>query len=148
MNWGWWLLWQVSILLLFFITGWPVQPSLQNVWGNHYNQKDLTYYSVLYFHYLSGGLFFTFLVFGVFRNFIWNVNRIQGSNRQVLFLLAYSVGFYWDFAADVVPKLSVARFTYIFLRQFHLIFAYVVGFGSFGNSCHSCTSIFSCRNVK
>ena len=69
------------------MTGWPVTPSLQNVWGNHYNQKDLVYYGVLYFHYLIGALFFTFLGLGLFRNLIWK----NMSSRQLIFLLAYSM---------------------------------------------------------
>jgi hypothetical protein len=91
MNWGWFVLWAVGIIVLFFVTGWVVQPALGNVWGNHYDQKDLTYYSLLYFHYLMGGLFFSFLGLGVFRNLIWPPSKIQGSNRQLTFLLAYSM---------------------------------------------------------
>lgn len=91
MNWGWFFLWVGAILLLFFITGWPVQPSLHNVWGNQFDAKNLTYYGVLYFHYLLGGLFFSFLGLGLFRNLIWNESRIKGANRQLAFLLAYSM---------------------------------------------------------
>jgi hypothetical protein len=91
MNWGWYFLWLASFLLLFFVTGWPVQPAMSNVWGNQYNAKNLTYYGFLYFHYLLGGLFFSFLGLGLVRNFIWNEQRIQGNNRQLLFLLAYSM---------------------------------------------------------
>jgi len=69
------------------VTGWPVTPTLQNVWGNHYNQKDLVYYGVLYFHYLIGALFFTFLGLGLFRNLIWK----DMPSRQLIFLLAYSM---------------------------------------------------------
>ena len=87
MNWGYFFAWVVCILLLFFVTGWPVTPTLQNVWGNHYNQKDLVYYGVLYFHYLIGALFFTFLGLGLFRNLIWK----NMSSRQLIFLLAYSM---------------------------------------------------------
>ena len=90
MNWGWFFLWVGAILLLFFITGWPVQPAMSNVWGNHYDAKNLTYYGVLYFHYLIGGLFFSFLGLGLFRNLIWSAERV-GGNRQLTFLLAYSM---------------------------------------------------------
>ena len=91
MKWGWFILWVVVILLLFFVTGWPVQATMTNVWGNHYDAKDLTYYTILYFHYLLGGLFFSFLGLGLFRDIIWNPSRVQGSNRQIAFLLAYSM---------------------------------------------------------
>ena len=90
MNWGWFFLWVGAILLLFFVTGWPVQPAMSNVWGNHYDAKNLTYYGVLYFHYLVGGLFFSFLGLGLFRNLIWSAERV-GGNRQLIFLLAYSM---------------------------------------------------------
>jgi hypothetical protein len=49
----------------------------------------LTYYAVLYFHYLLGGLFFSFLGLGLLRNVIWK--GAAGGNRQLIFLLAYSV---------------------------------------------------------
>jgi Na+-driven multidrug efflux pump len=87
MNWGWFFLWLACIFVLFFVTGWPVSPELTNVWGNHYDAKDLTYYAMLYIHYLLGALVFTFLGLGLFRNLIWST----GSNRQLIFLLAYSV---------------------------------------------------------
>jgi hypothetical protein len=63
---------------------------MNNVWGNHYDAKNLTYYGVLYFHYLIGGLFFSFLGLGLFRNLIWGAERV-GGNRQLVFLLAYSM---------------------------------------------------------
>jgi hypothetical protein len=106
MNWGWFFLWLASILLLFFVTGWPVQPAMSDVWGNHYNAKDLTYYAVLYFHYLLGALFFSFLGLGLFRDFIWSEQRVQGSNRQLAFLLAYSM-----LIASVVAIVFVHRFS-------------------------------------
>jgi Na+-driven multidrug efflux pump len=87
MNWGWFFLWLACIFVLFFVTGWPVSPHLADVWGNHYDAKDLTYYAVLYIHYLLGPLIFTFLGLGLFRNFIWTT----GDSRQLIFLLAYSV---------------------------------------------------------
>ena len=86
MNWGYFFLWLVCIFVLFFVTGWPVSPHLSNVWGNHYDAKDLTYYAVLYIHYLLGPLVFTFLGMGLIRNLIW-----ANDNRQLTFLLAYSV---------------------------------------------------------
>jgi hypothetical protein len=89
MNWGWFFLWVVSILLLFFVTGWPVSPSLAGSWGNQFDAKSLTYYGVLYFHYLTGGLFFSFLGLGLLRDVIWTGGK--GGNRQLTFLLAYSV---------------------------------------------------------
>ena len=86
MNWGYFLAWVVSIFVLFFVTGWPVSPSLQNVWGNQYYAKNLTYYGVLYIHYLLGPLFFTFLGLGLVRNWIWK----SFGARQLTFLLAYA----------------------------------------------------------
>lgn len=91
MNWGYFFAWVAVILGLFFVTGWPVSPSMTDYWGNHYDAKNLTYYSVLYIHYLLGPLFFTFLVLGLFRNLIWKGDK--GGNRQLAFLLAYSVLF-------------------------------------------------------
>jgi len=90
MNWSWFFAWVVAILLLFFVTGWPVQPALSNIWGNRYASKDLTYYGVLYFHYLLGGLFFSFLGLGLLRNVIWSKPSTK-NNRQLAFLLAYSM---------------------------------------------------------
>ena len=90
MNWGYFFLWVVAIFVLFFLTGWPVSPHLTSVWGNHYEAKNLTYYAVLYIHYLLGPLVFTFLGLGLFRNLIWT-NTGTGSNKQLVFLLAYSV---------------------------------------------------------
>lgn len=87
MNWGWFFVWLACIFVLFFVTGWPVSPLLTNVWGNHYDAKDLTYFAVLYVHYILGPLIFTFLGLGLFRNLIWPT----GNQRQLLFLLAHSV---------------------------------------------------------
>jgi hypothetical protein len=105
MNWGWFFLWVAAILLLFFVTGWPVQPAMSNVWGNHYNSKNLTYYGVLYFHYLLGGLFFSFLGLGLIRNVIWKTDKV-GGNRQLVFLLAYSM-----LIATVVAIVLVHRYS-------------------------------------
>jgi dolichyl-phosphate-mannose--protein O-mannosyl transferase len=87
MNWGYFIAWAAVIFVMFFVTGWPVSPAFKGVWGNHYDAKNLTYYSVLYLHYLLGPLFFSFLILGLFRNLIWKENN----NRQLAFLLAYSV---------------------------------------------------------
>jgi MFS family permease len=102
MNWGYFFLWAAVIFGLFFVTGWPVTPSLKGSFGNHYNQKDLTYYGVLYFHYLIGSLFFSFLVLGLFRDLIWKGPK--GGNRQLAFLLAYSVGVASFFAIALVYR--------------------------------------------
>mmetsp|Transcript_5399 Transcript_5399/g.7934 ORF Transcript_5399/g.7934 Transcript_5399/m.7934 type:complete len:117 (+) Transcript_5399:106-456(+) len=88
MQWGYFFAWVAAIFALFLVTGWPVTPSLDGTWGNHYNAKNLTYYSVLYFHYLIGALFFSFLVLGLFRNLIWKQD--SGGTKQLAFLLAYS----------------------------------------------------------
>ncbi|CAB9518410.1 expressed unknown protein [Seminavis robusta] len=88
MNWGYFFLWVVAIFFLFLLTGWPVTPHLSDTWGNHYDAKNLTYYAVLYIHYLLGPLVFTFLGLGLFRNLIWTHTS---SPRQLIFLLAYSV---------------------------------------------------------
>jgi hypothetical protein len=87
MNWGWFCLWLACIFVLFFVTGWPVSLYLTNVWGNHYDAKELTYYAVLCIHYLLGRLIFTYWGLGLFRNLIWT----NGSSRQLIVLLAYSV---------------------------------------------------------
>lgn len=89
MQWGYFLAWAASIFFLFFITGWPVSPGFQESWGNHYKAKNLTYYAVLYLHDLLGPLFFSFLFLGLVRNFIWKEEK--GGNRQIAFLLSYSV---------------------------------------------------------
>ena len=88
MNWGYFFAWAAAILGVFFITGWPVSPHLAEYWGNHYNAKNLTYYTILYIHHVLGALFFTFLALGMFRNFIWKGDK--GGNRQLAFMLAYS----------------------------------------------------------
>ena len=79
----------VCILFTFFVTGWPVSPHLTNAPGNQYESKSLAYYFVLYIHHLLGALLFPFLVFGLFRNLIWKGDK--GGNRQLSFLLAYSM---------------------------------------------------------
>ena len=71
------------------MTGWPVTPNLDGYWGNHWEAKNLTYYSFLYFHYLIGAMFFTFGILGLVRNVIWKDSN--GNNKQIIFLLAYSV---------------------------------------------------------
>lgn len=96
----------ISILILFFITGWPVTPSLAGYWGNHYDAKNLTYYGVLYFHYLIGVLFFSFLGLGLLRNLIWKNTGDKSGNRQLTFLLAYSM-----LIASVIAIFLVYRFT-------------------------------------
>ena len=70
MNWGYFFAWVAVIFILFFVTGWPVTPYLSGRWGNHYDAKDLVYYAMLYFHYLIGALFFSFLILGLLRNII------------------------------------------------------------------------------
>lgn len=104
MNWGYFFAWVACIFVLFFITGWPVTPSLKGVWGNHFNELDLVYFGVLYFHYLIGALFFSFLVLGLFRNLIWK--DAKGGNRQLAFLLAYSI-----LVASVVAVFLVHRYS-------------------------------------
>ena len=90
MNWGYFFAWVAVILGLFFVTGWPVSPELQGYWGNQYQAKSLTYYAVLYLHYILGALFFTFSGLGLVRNVIWNQNNNKG-NKQLIFLLAWSL---------------------------------------------------------
>jgi hypothetical protein len=106
MNWGWFFLWVGTILFLFFVTGWPVTPSLVGYWGNQYDAKNLTYYGVLYFHYLMGGLFFSFLGLGLLRDLIWKNSSTKGGNRQLTFLLAFSM-----LIASVVAVVLVYRYT-------------------------------------
>eukprot|EP00978_Attheya_sp_CCMP212_P016733 scaffold44043_cov61-Attheya_sp.AAC.4 len=105
MNWGYFLAWAAAIFVMFFVTGWPVSPSLKGVWGNQYDAKNLTYYSVLYLHYLLGPLFFSFLILGLFRNLIWKESSV-GNNRQLTFLLAYSVLVAAVFALVLVHQFS------------------------------------------
>ena len=88
MNWGYFFAWVAVILGLFFVTGGPVSPELQGSWGNQYSAKSLTYYAVLYLHYLLGALFFTFLGLGMLRTVIW---KGSGNNKQLILLLAWSV---------------------------------------------------------
>ncbi len=73
-------------------------------WGNQYDAKNLTYYGVLYFHYLIGGLFFSFLGLGLLRDVIWKNDK--GGNRQLTFLLAYSI-----LIASVIAMFLVYRYT-------------------------------------
>ena len=89
MNWGYFFAWAAAIFGVFLVTGWPVTPHLQGYWGNHFAAKNLTYYAVLYIHYVLGALFFTFLAVGMFRNLIFKGER--GGNRQLAFVLAYSM---------------------------------------------------------
>mmetsp|Transcript_37571 Transcript_37571/g.81871 ORF Transcript_37571/g.81871 Transcript_37571/m.81871 type:complete len:130 (-) Transcript_37571:257-646(-) len=109
MQWGYFFAWAAVIFALFWLTGWPVTPMLAGSFGNHYNAKDLTYYSVLYFHYLIGALFFSFLVLGLFRNLIWKDDK--GGNRQLAFLLAYSMLIAACFAVGLVHLYSPASST-------------------------------------
>jgi dolichyl-phosphate-mannose--protein O-mannosyl transferase len=106
MNWGYFFAWAAAIFFLFFVTGWPVTPSLKESWGNHYNAKNLTYYGVLYLHYLLGPLFFSFLFLGLFRNILWKDEHKKGGNRQLAFLLAYSVLVAAIFAVVLVHRYS------------------------------------------
>eukprot|EP00565_Helicotheca_tamesis_P009353 CAMPEP_0185736350 /NCGR_PEP_ID=MMETSP1171-20130828/27601_1 /TAXON_ID=374046 /ORGANISM="Helicotheca tamensis, Strain CCMP826" /LENGTH=96 /DNA_ID=CAMNT_0028406923 /DNA_START=203 /DNA_END=493 /DNA_ORIENTATION=- len=46
------------------------------------------YFTVLYFHYFLGVLFFTFLFFGLLRNVIWKTANV--GNKQSAFVLAYT----------------------------------------------------------
>eukprot|EP00550_Attheya_septentrionalis_P001787 CAMPEP_0198282948 /NCGR_PEP_ID=MMETSP1449-20131203/2646_1 /TAXON_ID=420275 /ORGANISM="Attheya septentrionalis, Strain CCMP2084" /LENGTH=133 /DNA_ID=CAMNT_0043979369 /DNA_START=76 /DNA_END=477 /DNA_ORIENTATION=- len=105
MNWGYFFAWSAAIFVMFFVTGWPVSPGLKGVWGNHYDAKNLTYYSVLYLHYLLGPLFFSFLILGLVRNLIWKQEN-TGGNRQLAFLLAYSVLVAAVFALVLVHQFS------------------------------------------
>lgn len=89
MNWGYVFAWAAALLGVFFLTGWPVSPNLKGYWGNHYNEKNLMYYTILYIHHFLGAHFFTFLALGMFRNLIWKGDK--GGNRQLAFVLAYSV---------------------------------------------------------
>ena len=86
MNWGYFFAWVAVIFALFFVTGWPVSQNLTDVWGNHYEAKNLTYYAVLYFHYVIGALFFSFLGIGLFRHMLW-----ENDNKQLIYLLSYSM---------------------------------------------------------
>jgi hypothetical protein len=104
MNWGYFSAWAAAIFILFFVTGWPVTPSMKGSWGNHWNEKNLTYYGVLYFHYLIGSLFFSFLILGLFRNLIWKDEK--GGNRQLTFLLAYSLLVASVFAVGLAHRYS------------------------------------------
>jgi hypothetical protein len=48
--------------------GWPVTKSLKDSRGNLCNEKDITYYGVLYLHYLlAGPLFFSFILLGLLK---------------------------------------------------------------------------------
>eukprot|EP00545_Synedropsis_sp_CCMP1620_P009969 CAMPEP_0119013716 /NCGR_PEP_ID=MMETSP1176-20130426/8813_1 /TAXON_ID=265551 /ORGANISM="Synedropsis recta cf, Strain CCMP1620" /LENGTH=197 /DNA_ID=CAMNT_0006966827 /DNA_START=125 /DNA_END=717 /DNA_ORIENTATION=+ len=104
MNWGYFFAWAAAIFVMFFVTGWPVSPAFKGTWGSHYNALNLTYYGVLYLHYLLGPLFFSFLILGLFRNLIWKDNN--GGNRQLAFLLAYSVLVAAVFALVLVHRFS------------------------------------------
>jgi hypothetical protein len=106
MNWGYFFAWAAAIFIMFFVTGWPVTPSLKDSWGNHYNEKDLTYYGVLYLHYLLGPLFFSFFLLGLFRNILWKEEHQKGGNRQLAFLLSYSVLVAAIFAVVLVHRYS------------------------------------------
>ena len=106
MNWGYFIAWAAAIFVMFFVTGWPVTPSLKDSWGNHYNAKNLTYYSVLYLHYLLGPLFFSFFFLGLFRNILWKDEHQKGGNRNLAFLLSYSVLVAAIFAVVLVHRYS------------------------------------------
>ena len=80
--------------------------SIQELVGQPYNTKNLAYYGVLYLHdfHLLGPLFFSFLFLGLFRNYIWKGDK--GGNRQLAFLLSYSVLVAAVFAVVLIHRYS------------------------------------------